>query len=76
MPGETTEQTQTRNQPHPRGQRTKGSCSYLECTEEASQARRVTAGATGRVRVMVDVCDLHADALDQGAPIFIEFHQG
>jgi hypothetical protein len=75
MPEETTEQTQARNQPHPRGQRKKGSCTYLECTEEASETRRVTAGK-GMHRLMVGVCPDHAKALDGGAPIFIQFLVG
>lgn len=73
MPEETTAQTQERHQPHPRGQKTKGSCAYLECTEEATKGRRVAAGKAGFVRLVVEVCDLHADAIDQGAPIFVEF---
>lgn len=67
---------QMRNQPHPRGLRKTGSCAYLECTEEATQACRVTAGASKFVRTVVDVCDSHAQALDSGAPIFIEFTKG
>jgi hypothetical protein len=74
MPEETTAQTQEKYTPHPRGQRTKGSCFYLECTEEASASRRVAYSSF--TRLMVDVCDDHAKALDGGATILIEFTKG
>lgn len=65
-----------KNQPHPRGQRILGSCQYLECTEEATESRRVIRGSGLSMRVMVDICTTHAQQLDGGAPILLEFVKG
>lgn len=62
-------------QTHPKGKRKKGSCDFIECTDSAQETRRVTR-ADGWPRMMVNVCEIHARAIDGHAPVLIEFFKG
>lgn len=49
---------------------------FLECENDATESRRVTRGSGLALRVVVEVCEDHALALDQGMSVLLEFHKG
>jgi hypothetical protein len=68
--------TDVKHTPHPRGRRELGTCAFTECTEDAVRDIRVTRGSGLALRVVVPVCEQHAEALESGMSVLLEFHKG
>ena len=66
----------TTNDPHPRGERRVGTCAFIECTEDATHDKRIVRLTDPSSRIMVRVCDMHAEALREGGTVLVEFKQG